>query len=54
VLSNEENLRLCDAKTRETGKLCKVITVIDLQGFSLMRFNRAFSKAQGESSNMYV
>jgi hypothetical protein len=51
TIMNEKSFQLCDAKTRETGKLCKVITVVDLGGLSLFKFDPKFAKAFGESSH---
>jgi len=39
-----------DARTRETGNLCKTITIIDLQGFSMKRFDRKFTQVNGETT----
>jgi hypothetical protein len=49
---NEQIFRLCDAKTRETGLLCKQVAVIDLEGFSVFNFDSRFSKVIGKASTL--
>ena len=44
LLSKEVQYHICDTQTRATRKLCKMITVIDLQGFSLGKSDRRFFK----------
>lgn len=51
LMNNEIGYRLADQRTRETGRLCKVIAVIDLAGFSMFKFDSRFPKAQGASSH---
>ncbi|KAH9248490.1 hypothetical protein BASA81_013816 [Batrachochytrium salamandrivorans] len=48
---NEPNFRLVDNRTREVGVICKVITVVDLHGFSMSRFSRKFPAIAGKSSH---
>ena len=52
LLENDRVFRLLEDHTRITRKICQLITVIDLQGFSMRRFDRRFAKANGESSNL--
>jgi hypothetical protein len=49
---NEYMFALVDDKTRRTGKLCKVIFIMDLQGFSLKNFDRRFAKANGDTTHI--
>lgn len=41
---------MIDKKTRETGLLCKQVSVIDLEGFSLLHYDPKFAKVIGKSS----
>lgn len=50
LLSKEIQWHICDQHTRKTRKLTKMISVVDLQGFSLGGSDRRFFKALGESS----
>jgi hypothetical protein len=50
LLQSEQIFRECDRKTRETGLLCKQIGIIDLEGFSLFRFDSKYSKVIGRAS----
>lgn len=50
LLSKEIQWHICDQRTRETRKLTKMISVVDLQGFSLGGSDRRFFKALGDSS----
>jgi len=52
LFHNEYLFTLVDQQTRRTGRLCKVITVLDLQGFSMLKFDRRFAKASGESTHL--
>jgi hypothetical protein len=52
VASNEQLFYLTDQRTRATGMFCKSISVIDLQGFSMGRFDRRFHRANGESTHL--
>lgn len=52
LFSYEVNFQSVDRKTRETGKICKVISILDLQGFSMFRFDKRFSKTNGEVSHL--
>ncbi|KAH9248492.1 hypothetical protein BASA81_013818 [Batrachochytrium salamandrivorans] len=51
TLVNEAHFRLVDNRTREVGVICKVITVVDLYGFSMSRFSRKFGPIMGKSSH---
>lgn len=50
LLNKEVQFQICDTQTRKTRRLCKMITVIDLQGFSMGASDRRFFKALGDSS----
>jgi hypothetical protein len=52
LLTNEVIFRLLDAQSRRIGRLCRVIFIIDLQGFSIGRFDRRFAKANGDTSHL--
>jgi hypothetical protein len=52
MMRNEQVFAMCDKRTRETGLLCKQIAVIDLEGFSLFKFDSKFSKELGKSSTL--
>jgi hypothetical protein len=52
LVNNEVGFQLCDKRTRESGRLVKVITVIDGAGASFFDFDRRFGKCLGESSHM--
>jgi hypothetical protein len=52
LYGNEHTYHLCDLKTRETRMLCKVITIIDLQGFSLKNLDRRLPKFYGQASQL--
>jgi len=52
LAQNEKGFRLCDKLSRETGRLCKMVIVIDGAHMSLFRFDRRFPKAQGASSHL--
>lgn len=47
---NEQIRKELDAKSRETGIIHKLISVIDLEGFSLLRINMTVAKGMGMSS----
>lgn len=56
LMNNEMKYRKIDAKTREAGVLCKTITVVDNQGFSMSRFSRKFLNVisrNSHESNVY-
>lgn len=56
LMANEHSFRVVDAKTREMGVLCKMMSIIDLHGLSMSRFNRKFSNAlnaNSHASNVY-
>ena len=50
TISKEVAFAECDKKTRETRKLVKMISIIDLEGFSMFGGDSRFHKALGESS----
>jgi len=52
LAQNERNFRLCDRLTRETGRLCKLVVIIDGAQVSLFKFDRRFPKAQGAVSHL--
>jgi hypothetical protein len=52
LLNNEVGFQLCDKRTRESGRLVKMITVIDGAGASFFDFDRRFGKCLGESSHL--
>jgi len=52
LMQNERAFRMTDGTSRETGRLCKLVTIIDLAEMSLFKFDRRFPKAQGASSHM--
>jgi hypothetical protein len=52
LVNNEVGFQLCDKRTRESGRMVKVITVIDAAGASFFDFDRRFGKCLGESSHM--
>ena len=52
LFHNEYLFTLVDQQTRRTGRMCKVITVLDLQGFSMRSFDRRFAKASGDSTHL--
>ena len=51
VLHSEQMFMMLDEKTRQTGRLCRLLVALDLQGFIMRRFDRRFFKANGESSH---
>ena len=48
--SKEICFQVCDERTRKTGRLTKVLTVIDLRDMSLWTIDRGFYSCVGESS----
>ncbi|KDO35403.1 hypothetical protein SPRG_00253 [Saprolegnia parasitica CBS 223.65] len=53
MLSREATMVYLDAKSRETRTLLKAITILDFNGFSLLRGNDArFSKVLGDTSKL--
>ena len=52
LLQTEYMFMLADTKTRETGLLCKILSVVDLEGMSLFTYDSKFPKALGKSSHM--
>ena len=52
LAQNEKGFRMTDQLTRSTGRLCKLITVIDGAHMSIFKFDRRFPKAQGASSHL--
>lgn len=52
VLSNEIGFQLCDARTRSSGKIIKMITAVEASGFSMSRFDTRFIQALGKSSHI--
>jgi hypothetical protein len=50
TFSKEVAFQQCDAKTRKTRQLVKMISIIDLEGFSMFGGDSRFHKALGESS----
>jgi len=52
LMFNEAIFHQCDLKTRETGLLCKQIAIIDIEGFSLFRFDPKFGKMMGKASTL--
>jgi len=51
LMQNEQSFRAVDRLTRETGRLCKLITVIDGHGMSMMKFDRRLPKTHGAASH---
>eukprot|EP00960_Hanusia_phi_P041434 754988-Hanusia_phi.AAC.1 len=49
-LCREFAYQLCDARTRKTRKLIKLITILDFDNFSFFRSDGRFGKAVGEAS----
>jgi CRAL/TRIO domain len=52
LFHHEQMFAVVDEKSRRTNRLCKMFIVIDLQGFSMRRFDRRFAKANGESTHI--
>ena len=50
TISKEVAFAECDKKTRKTRQLVKMISIIDLEGFSMFGGDSRFHKALGESS----
>lgn len=51
LMEDEVIFRMIDAKTRETGYLCKVINIMDFHGFSFSRIDRRFFASLGAASH---
>ncbi|EKX53551.1 hypothetical protein GUITHDRAFT_100538 [Guillardia theta CCMP2712] len=49
-LGREFLFQLCDARTRQTRKLIKIIAILDFDNFSIFRRDGRFAKAAGEAS----
>jgi len=49
---NEFSFQRCDKLTRETGKLVKVINIVDMAHMSLLSNDASFRSAQGKSSHI--
>ena len=54
LMTKEEDYVICDAKTRESRKLVKMISIIDMYDYGMFRggSDRRFAKALGRSSNV--
>ena len=54
LFTREDDFQICDRLTRETRKLVKTVTVVDLYGMSVFSgdADKRFAKALGDSSNI--
>jgi hypothetical protein len=52
LMENEQAFRLVDRLTRESGRLCKLISIIDMQGTSFHMFDSRAARAQGKASHI--
>ena len=48
----EKVFLMCDEETRRTGRLCKAVTVVDMNFTSLAKVNRQFAQVQSKTSKL--
>uniref|UniRef100_A0A7S2SLF9 CRAL-TRIO domain-containing protein n=1 Tax=Mucochytrium quahogii TaxID=96639 RepID=A0A7S2SLF9_9STRA len=52
LYNSEISFQICDQRTRESGKMVKMVNVIDMYNMSLFQADRRFAKCVGESSHV--